>query len=88
MAKNALIVCLPSLIVVLMMFHNNAYAHVMVCGQDRCEAINVQGYIETHHPFIAYLSAAQGFIFIIVASGITAFGIFVILKNRARKIAC
>jgi hypothetical protein len=80
---------------------NNAYAHVMVCRPNDlfdengkpifrqiCEAIDAGGYIERNNPAISAVTPYLTWIAFAAFIVSIGFGIFVLFKNRARKVVC
>lgn len=96
MARVAIALCLLALVMALLTFQTNAYAHPIVCSTPppesvftkKCSAINTSGYLSENYPvcyaLLPYLVWAGLLAFI----GSMVFGVLVLIKNRARKIAC
>jgi hypothetical protein len=95
------VVCAIALFSILNLVVNSASAHVMACRpNDRfdengqpifrqiCEAIDAGGYIDRHYPALYAVTPYLTWLGMFAFFGSIAFGIFVLFKNRARKVAC
>jgi hypothetical protein len=80
----------------LLTFQTNAHAHPMICSTPppesgftkKCEAINTSGYMSENYPVFYALAPFLGWVGLLAFIGAMVFGLLVLIKNRARKIAC
>ena len=96
MARFAIALFVLALVMALLTFQTSAYAHPMVCSTPppesvftkKCSAINTSGYLSDNYPVFYALAPFLVWAGVFAFMGSMVFGVLVLIKNRARKIAC
>jgi hypothetical protein len=89
MARFAIALFVLALVMALLTLQANAYAHPVMCGISGCGPVGAQGFHPPpQDPFVRFLMPMLALIGLIAFISSRVFGVLVLIKNRARKIAC